>query len=132
MARRVRWSVFLVAASCQMQQKQKRHPDPRRRTTPAQGRADWLLAAGVPVISLGDPTRLWVRVYVGPTLLTGLRVGQPVRATIDGVPGKEFRGTIVQIATRAEFTPRAFMDHGLITACPAASLPEGGEVMSRI
>lgn len=65
-----------------------------------------LLAAGVPVISLGDPARLWVRVYVGPTLLTTLRVGQAVRATIDGVPGKEFQGTVVQIATRAEFTPR--------------------------
>ncbi|HEV8364132.1 MAG TPA: efflux RND transporter periplasmic adaptor subunit [Gemmatimonadaceae bacterium] len=65
-----------------------------------------LLAAGVPVIALGDPARLWVRVYVGPTILTSLRVGQPVRATIDGVPGKEFSGSIVQIATRAEFTPR--------------------------
>lgn len=65
-----------------------------------------LLAAGVPVVSLGDPARLWVRVYVGPTVLTGLRIGQPVKATIDGVPGKEFTGTIVQIATRAEFTPR--------------------------
>jgi len=65
-----------------------------------------LLAAGVPVVALGDPARLWVRVYVGPTVLTGLRVGQPVRATIDGVPGKEFHGTIQQIATRAEFTPR--------------------------
>ena len=65
-----------------------------------------LLTAGVPVVALGDPLRLWVRVYVGPTVLTGLRVGQPVRATIDGVSGKEFRGTILQIATRAEFTPR--------------------------
>ncbi len=65
-----------------------------------------LLAAGVPVVALGDPARLWVRVYVGPTVLTGLRVGQSVRATIDGVPGKEFSGTIQQIATRAEFTPR--------------------------
>ncbi len=65
-----------------------------------------LLTAGVPVVALGDPARLWVRVYVGPTVLTGLRVGQSVRATIDGVPGKEFSGTILQIATRAEFTPR--------------------------
>ncbi len=65
-----------------------------------------LLAAGIPVVALGDPRRLWVRVYVGPTVLTTLRVGQHVRATIDGVPGQEFSGTIMQIATRAEFTPR--------------------------
>jgi HlyD family secretion protein len=65
-----------------------------------------LLAAGVPVAALGDPQRLWVRVYVGPTLLTNLRVGQRVRATIDGVPGQEFNGAVAQISPRAEFTPR--------------------------
>ncbi len=65
-----------------------------------------VLGAGVPVVALGDPQRLWVRVYVGPTTLTQLSVGRRVRATIDGVPGKEFSGTIVQIAPRSEFTPR--------------------------
>ena len=65
-----------------------------------------LLPAGVPVVSLGNPQRLWVRVYVGPTVLTNLSVGQRIRATIDGVPGKEFSGAIVQISPRSEFTPR--------------------------
>lgn len=65
-----------------------------------------LLGAGIPVVALGDLQKLWVRVYVDTTTLTKLRVGQSVRATIDGVPGQEFRGTIVQIAPRAEFTPR--------------------------
>ncbi|MGQ0640150.1 MAG: HlyD family secretion protein [Gemmatimonadaceae bacterium] len=65
-----------------------------------------LLGAGVPVVSLGDPRRLWVRVYVGTALLTRLRVDQRVRATIDGVAGQEFTGKIVQIAPRSEFTPR--------------------------
>lgn len=45
--RRVPGSVFL-AASCQMQQKEKRHPAPRRRTTPRLQAQDWLQAAGVP------------------------------------------------------------------------------------
>jgi HlyD family secretion protein len=65
-----------------------------------------LIAAGVPVVSLGDPRQLWVRVYVGPTVLTQLAIGQRVVATIDGVEGQEFTGSIVQIAPRAEFTPR--------------------------
>ncbi|MGH7713585.1 MAG: HlyD family secretion protein, partial [Gemmatimonadaceae bacterium] len=65
-----------------------------------------LLGAGIPIVALGDPQRLWVRVYVGPTILTQLQVDQPVRATIDGVPGREFSGRIVQIAPRSEFTPR--------------------------
>lgn len=45
--RRVQWSVFL-AQRCQMQQKQRRHPDPRRRTTPGLGGSHWLRRAGVP------------------------------------------------------------------------------------
>jgi HlyD family secretion protein len=45
-------------------------------------------------------------VYVGPELLTRLSVGQKVRATIDGVEGIEFSGTIEQLSPRAEFTPR--------------------------
>jgi HlyD family secretion protein len=65
-----------------------------------------LLGAGIPVLALGDPQRLWVRVYVGPTVLTELRVDQHVRATIDGVRGREFSGRIVQIAPRSEFSPR--------------------------
>jgi HlyD family secretion protein len=65
-----------------------------------------LLAAGIPVLTLGDPRQLWVRVYVGPTLLTQLQVEQRVTARVDGVPGREFGGRIVQIAPRSEFTPR--------------------------
>jgi len=65
-----------------------------------------LLGAGVPIVALGEPHKLWVRVYVGPALLTQLRVDQPVRATVDGVAGLEFRGKIVQLAPRSEFTPR--------------------------
>lgn len=65
-----------------------------------------LLGAGVPIAALGDPQRLWVRVYVGPKELTALRVGQRVRATIDGVPGREFAGAVAQISPRAEFSPR--------------------------
>ncbi len=65
-----------------------------------------LLGAGIPLAALGDTRRLWVRVYVGPKELTALRVGQRVRATIDGVPGQEFAGSVAQISPRAEFSPR--------------------------
>jgi HlyD family secretion protein len=65
-----------------------------------------LLGAGIPVVALGDPRHLWVRVYVGTALLTQLRVDQRVRATIDGVEGREFSGKVVQISPRSEFTPR--------------------------
>ncbi|MGQ0539856.1 MAG: HlyD family secretion protein [Gemmatimonadaceae bacterium] len=65
-----------------------------------------LLAAGIPVFALGDPRRLWVRVYVSAAVLATLDVGDAVRATIDALPGRSFSGRIVHLAPRAEFTPR--------------------------
>jgi HlyD family secretion protein len=40
--------------------------------------------AGQPVITLGDPDRLWMRVYVSPTQLARLRLGQSVEVTVRG------------------------------------------------
>jgi HlyD family secretion protein len=61
---------------------------------------------GQPVLTLGDPDRLWMRVYVSPTQLARLRLGQAVDVTVRGLR-QTFHGRIVEIATEAEFTPRA-------------------------
>jgi HlyD family secretion protein len=61
---------------------------------------------GTPVVTLGQPRRPWVRVYVGERVLPRLRVGQAVTATLDGVPDRSFPGRVVAIDPRAEFTPR--------------------------
>ncbi len=65
------------------------------------------VAAGVPVVSIGLVTRPWIRAYVGERFLARLAVGQPVAVRTDAYPDTAFDGRIVEIAPRAEFTPRA-------------------------
>jgi HlyD family secretion protein len=65
-----------------------------------------VLGAGQPALTLGDPRRPWTRVYVAPAALALLRTGQTLTATLDGHPGRAFRGRVVSINPRAEFTPR--------------------------
>jgi HlyD family secretion protein len=65
-----------------------------------------VLPAGVPVVSLGDPLDVWVRVYVAAPLFAKIRVGDVVPLTIDGVPDREFEARVIALATEAEFTPR--------------------------
>lgn len=61
---------------------------------------------GTPIVSLGIVSRPWIRAYVGERDVAGLRVGQAVTIHADGLPAP-VPGRIVEIASRAEFTPRA-------------------------
>lgn len=65
-----------------------------------------LAPPNVPVVTLGNPELLWIRVYVAAPLLASIHLGGAVNVTPIGAK-KPFRGRVVQIATRAEFTPRA-------------------------
>jgi multidrug resistance efflux pump len=49
---------------------------------------------------------LWVKVYVPETELGRIQLGQGVTVTIDSYPGKRFTGTVEQIASESEYTPR--------------------------
>jgi HlyD family secretion protein len=64
-----------------------------------------VVGAGQAVVSVGDTQHPFTRVYVGPALLTRLRVGQAVQARLDGVT-RDFTGRISALAEQAEFTPR--------------------------
>jgi HlyD family secretion protein len=61
---------------------------------------------GIPVMTIGESARPWVRVYVSPGDAARLTVGAPAVATLDDFPDREFAGRIVSVATKAEFTPR--------------------------
>lgn len=65
-------------------------------------------AAGVgsPVVSLGVVGQPWVRAYVGERFVSRLHVGQSVSIRADGV-ATPITGRLVEIAPRAEYTPRA-------------------------
>jgi HlyD family secretion protein len=47
-----------------------------------------------------------VRVYVPETKLGKVRLNQQAKLTMDACPDRVFTGTVFQIASEAEFTPR--------------------------
>jgi HlyD family secretion protein len=49
---------------------------------------------------------LWVRVFVPEPWLGRVKLGGPASVRVDAFPGRDFKGTIEQIARAAEFTPR--------------------------
>ncbi|HKE90347.1 MAG TPA: efflux RND transporter periplasmic adaptor subunit [Gemmatimonadales bacterium] len=61
---------------------------------------------GMPIVSIGVVADPWVRAYVGEPDLPRVHLGAAVSIRADGVPGT-ISGRIVEIAPRAEFTPRA-------------------------
>ena len=64
-----------------------------------------LAAAGAPVVTLGDPNKLWMRIYVSAPQIPRVRRGDSVSVRVTGYP-RRFGGHVIEIATRAEFTPR--------------------------
>jgi len=64
------------------------------------------LGVGMPVVSVGLVRRPWIRAYVGDPYIGRVTLGQPVTVWVDG-DGRAYKGRVVEIASRAEFTPRA-------------------------
>ena len=60
----------------------------------------------VPVVTLGDPNRLWMRVYVAAPRIGAVRRGDSATVRVTGFR-RTFPGRVVEIASQAEFTPRA-------------------------
>lgn len=63
-----------------------------------------LIAPNAPVISLADPSELWVRAYL-PENRLDVQVGQRVSVRVDSFPGRRFGGHVSFVARDAEFTP---------------------------
>lgn len=64
-----------------------------------------VLAAGQSALTVGAPSKPWARVYVSQFVLLALRVGDTLRAQLDG-DSTAYRGRVVSIASKAEYTPR--------------------------
>ncbi len=65
-----------------------------------------ILAAGTPVVGLGDLAKPWLRAYIGERDLGRVKLGQKVKLTTDSYPGKTYEGRVSFIASQAEFTPK--------------------------
>ncbi len=84
---------------------------------------------GAPVVTLGNPDSLWMRVYVGAPHLTRLRLGAAAEVRPVGAK-RAFPGRVVEIASQAEFTPRAALTEqeqaNLVFGVKVALAPSGG------
>lgn len=61
---------------------------------------------GVSILTLMDPNDLWLRAYVPETDVGRIKIGQPATVTVDAYPGRKFEGTVSEIGSEAEFTPK--------------------------
>jgi HlyD family secretion protein len=65
------------------------------------------VAAGTPVITLGDTGQCWIKGYIPETELGRVQLGQGARVTTDSHPGKVYQGKVTFISSEAEFTPKS-------------------------
>ena len=61
---------------------------------------------GGSILTLVDPTDIWLRAYVSETEIGRIKVGMAARITIDAYRDRVFTGKITEIASEAEFTPK--------------------------
>lgn len=64
-----------------------------------------IVAAGGPVVVIGDRSDIWVRVFVSEALVNRVKMGAVATVKFDGVT-KAFPGHVSYVAPLAEFTPR--------------------------
>jgi HlyD family secretion protein len=65
-----------------------------------------VVGPAIPLLTLGDPRKLWMRVYIASPEVVHVHLGDRVEVTVLG-ERRTFPGRVVEVATRAEFTPRA-------------------------
>jgi len=63
------------------------------------------VAAGAPIVSVGDTLHPFVDVYVPEGQLAGITRGAPAELRVDGV-GHTFPVVVETLGTKPEFTPR--------------------------
>lgn len=65
------------------------------------------VAAGTPVVTLGDMEQCWLKGYIPETELGRVKLGQRARVTTDSHPGRFYEGKVSFISSEAEFTPKS-------------------------
>ena len=65
-----------------------------------------VVAAGIPVFTIGDLENPWIKVYVKEDKLGLVKLGQKAEISVDSYPHKVYEGKITFISSEAEFTPK--------------------------
>lgn len=60
-------------------------------------------APGVPVLTLEDRSRMWVRLSIGENRLHAIRLGQQAEVRVLAVPERTFTGWVSEISTEGDF-----------------------------
>ena len=61
---------------------------------------------GFPIVVLINPDDLWLRVYIPESEIGLVKIGQAAGVTVDSFPNRRFEGKVIEISSKAEFTPR--------------------------
>jgi len=70
-----------------------------------------VVAAGAPIVTMADTSRVWMRGYVNQTDLGHIRIGQNVEVRTDSFPDRTYVGRLAFISSEAEFTPKSVETH---------------------
>jgi HlyD family secretion protein len=65
-----------------------------------------VLAAGTPVVTIGDLDHPWLRAYINEPDLSSIKLGMKATITTDSKSGKIHAGRLSFISSEAEFTPK--------------------------
>jgi len=65
-----------------------------------------IVGAGIPVFTIGEIEKPWVKVYVKEDKIGWIKLGQKATVTVDSFPDKKYEGIVTFISSEAEFTPK--------------------------
>ena len=65
-----------------------------------------IINPGFPIVVLIDPDDLWLRVYIPESEIGLVKLGQLASIAVDSFPKRKFEGKVIEISSKAEFTPR--------------------------
>jgi len=63
------------------------------------------VSTGAAVVTVADLKDLWIKVYISTDDLPAIKLDQDVSFTVSGTP-EIFNGTVIEIASKGEFTPK--------------------------
>jgi len=61
---------------------------------------------GTPIITVADISKVWIKIFVDGNRIGDVVWGQEALVEVDSSPGRVFRGKVVAISKKAEFTPK--------------------------
>jgi HlyD family secretion protein len=65
-----------------------------------------LVVQGTPIAIIMNLSDIYVRVYIPQIDIGKIRIGNPVRIYADAFPDSYFKGKVVEVSQKAEFTPK--------------------------